>query len=106
MTRSSISVAICLWSISATAVVGASRCDEGATAASHLRLARTSQDSRGHSANDDNCRTFIKQFVEAIAAREAAATCQDSVAHQRSLELLDGEIQAFNDRIAEQSCGQ
>jgi len=60
--------------------------------------------SMDYTSRDDNCRVFIKQFVEAVEARQAAATCQDSVARQRNLEILDGEIQTFNERIAEQSC--
>lgn len=55
---------------------------------------------------DDNCRVVIAQFLEAVTARQAAATCQDSVGRQRALKAIDTEIETFNDRIAEQSCGQ
>jgi hypothetical protein len=74
--------------------------------ASHLRHARASQNRMGHSADDQSCRVVITQFVEAVTARQAAATCQDGVSRQRTLEMLDAEIRTFNDRIAEQSCGQ
>ena len=59
-----------------------------------------------HVADVENCGVYLKQFVEAVTARQAAATCQDAVARQRALETIDVEIQLFNDRIAEQSCGQ
>jgi hypothetical protein len=59
-----------------------------------------------HVANVENCHAYFKQFVEAVTARQAAATCQDVVERQRVLDNLDVEIQLVNDRIAEQSCGQ
>jgi sulfur relay (sulfurtransferase) DsrC/TusE family protein len=91
----------------ATATLSASQCDQTSTAvASHLRLAGASQSSTDHVANVENCRAYFKQFVEAVTARQAVATCQDGVGRQRALENLDVEIQLFNDRIAEQSCGQ
>ena len=91
----------------ATATLGASQCDQTSTAvAFHLRLARASHSSMDHVANVENCRAYFKQFVEAVTARQAAATCQGGVGRQRTLEDLDVEIQLFNDRIAEQSCGQ
>ena len=38
--------------------------------------------------------------------RQAAATCQNSVSRERALRIIDAEIETFNDRIGEQSCGQ
>ena len=91
----------------ATAALSASRCDQASIAAtSHLRLARASQSSTDHVANVENCRAYFKQFVEAVTARQAVATCQGGVGRQRALENLDVEIQLFNDRISEQSCEQ
>ena len=91
----------------ATATLGASQCDQTSTAVVlHLRPARASQSIVDRVANVENCRAYFKQFVEAVTARQAAATCQDGVGRQRALEYLDVEIQLFNDRIAEQSCGQ
>jgi len=60
--------------------------------------------SMNHPTGDDKCHKLVRQFVEAVEARQSTATCQDSVARQRSLEILDGEIQTFNAQIAEQSC--
>ena len=91
--------------LSTSPALSATSCDETSTvSASHLRYARMAHNSMDYRSRDDNCRVFIKQFVEAVEARRAAATCQDSVARQRNLEILDGEIQTFNERIAEQSC--
>jgi hypothetical protein len=87
--------------------LSASQCDRASiVVASHLRLTRVSHNSMGHAANDEDCRTYFKQFVEAVTARQTAASCQDGLERQRALEILDTEIQKSNDRIAEQSCGQ
>ena len=107
MMRIVILVVLPLLLLPATATLGASLCDQTSiAAASHLRLAQASQSSMDHVPNGENCRAYFKQFVEAVTARQAAATCQDGVERQRALENLDAEIQLFNDRIAEQSCGQ
>jgi hypothetical protein len=73
---------------------------------SHVRRARASQNSVNHSSVDDKCRVVIAQFVEAVTARQAAAACQNSMSRERALRIIDAEIEAFNDRIGEQSCGQ
>jgi hypothetical protein len=99
--------ALLLLSLSNAAALGAAQCDQESTLASaQLRRARASQNSMVVSAADDKCRVVIAQFVEAVTARQAAATCQDSVGRQRALKVIDAEIETFNDRIAEQSCGQ
>lgn len=105
--RIAILVVPSLMLLPATATRGASQCDQASiTLTSRLELARASQNSMDHAANGENCRSYFKQFVEAVTARQAAATCQDGVGRQRGLEKLDLEIQLLNDRIAEQSCGQ
>jgi hypothetical protein len=107
MRRIVILVVLSLLLPPATAPLGASQCDQTSIAvASHLRLAQASQSSMDHVANVESCRAYFKQFVEAVTARQAAATCMDGEERQRALENLDAEIQLFNDRIAEQSCGQ
>ena len=88
-----------------TTALSASQCDPASIAvASHLRLARASQNSIDHATNKVNCRAYFKEFVEAVTARQTAATCQDGLGRHRALELIDAEIQQLNDRIAEQSC--
>jgi hypothetical protein len=105
-TRAAIFVGPSLFLYTATAL-SASQCDPASiVVASHLRLARASHNSIEHAANDGDCRAYFKQFVEAVTARQAAVSCQDGQERQRALDILDTEIDAFNDRIAEQSCGQ
>jgi hypothetical protein len=91
----------------ATTVRSAPDCDPASIAiASHHRLARSSQNSLDHAGGDENCRAYFKEFVEAVTARQAAATCRDGLSRERAFEILDTEIQKFNNRIAEQSCEQ
>ena len=98
--------ALLLLSMANTAALGAPECDpEPTLSASHIRRARPSQNSVSHSSVDENCRVIISQFVEAVTARQAAATCQNSVSRERALRIIDAEIETYNDRIGEQSCG-
>jgi hypothetical protein len=53
---------------------------------------------------DVSCRAYGNQFFEAVTARQAASICQNGVDRQRTLEMLDAEIDAFNNLIAAQ-CG-
>jgi len=107
MRRKAVFVALFFLSLSTTGVLSAPQCDQESTlAASHLRRARASLNSVNRSAADEKCRIVLMQFVEAVAAREAAATCQDSASRQSALKAIDAEIETFNDRIAEQSCIQ
>jgi hypothetical protein len=53
-----------------------------------------------HSA--ENCRSYSTNFFEAVVARETASLCRDGLDRQRTLELLDSEIDAFNELIATQ----
>ena len=93
--------------MSSTAARGATECDqESALAASHIRRARASQNSVSHSSVDEKCRVVISQFVEAVTARQAAATCQNSEGRERALRIIDAEIETFNDLIGQQACGQ
>ncbi|MDB5609862.1 MAG: hypothetical protein JWP25_6762 [Bradyrhizobium sp.] len=61
-----------LLSMSGTAALGASECDQDSTlGAFHIRRARASQNSVSHSSVDEKCRVVISQFVEAVTARQA-----------------------------------
>jgi hypothetical protein len=53
---------------------------------------------------EESCRAFGNQFFEAVAARQATSICEDGIDRQRTLEILDSEIEAFNNLIAAQ-CG-
>jgi len=93
--------------MSTAAALGASECGQELTLdASHIRRARASQSGVGHSSVDEKCRIVVSKFVEAVTARQAAATCQNSVSRERALRIIDAEIEAFNDLIGELSCGQ
>jgi hypothetical protein len=99
--------ALLLLSMSTAAALGASECDQELTLdASHIRRARASQNGVSHSSVDEKCRVVISQFVEAVAARQAAATWQNSISRERALRIVDAEIETFSDLIGEQSCGQ
>jgi hypothetical protein len=104
MTRTAIVVFVL--SLSTLEAMSASNCDLALKAAASHPLAPMTQDKVDHSTDDEKCRAFIKQFVEAVTARQAASNCQESVGRQRALEILDRQIQTVNDRLAEQSCSQ
>jgi hypothetical protein len=107
MRRKAVFVALLLLSLSTTAAISDPQCDQASTlAASHVRRTRASHNSIDRSAFDQKCRVVFTQFVEAVAARQAAATCQDGVSRQSALKVIDAEIQIINDHIAEQSCVQ
>jgi hypothetical protein len=105
--KAAVAFALLLLSMSNAAAFGASECDQDSTlGASRIRRSRASQNSVTHSSVDEKCRVVFSQFVEAVTARQAAATCQNSVSRERALRIIDAEIETFNDRIGEQSCGQ
>ena len=64
---------------------------------------RKSRVDPGH--GDESCRSYGSNFFEAATMRQAASFCKDGVDRQRTLELLDAEIEAFNDLIATQCSG-
>jgi hypothetical protein len=51
------------------------------------------------------CHAYGKHFYEAVEARQAAAICGHGVHRQRELDVLDAEIDAFNNLIAAQCSG-
>src|ERR1700758_1860815 len=104
MTRMAITVLVLTLCMSD--VLKASNCDHALTVAtSQFRTAPTAHVELDSSTNDERCRVFTKQFIEAVTVRQAVSTCRESPDRQRALELLDGKIQIVNDRLAEQSCG-
>jgi hypothetical protein len=70
--------------------------------AARLRWAavRESRVDPGHS--EESCRSYRSNFYEAVTTRQAASFCRDGTDRRRTLELLDTEIEAFNDLIATQ----
>jgi hypothetical protein len=53
---------------------------------------------------EKKCRAYRIHFYDAVTARQAASICEDGIRRQRDLDLLDVEIDAFNNLIAAQ-CG-
>jgi hypothetical protein len=53
---------------------------------------------------EESCREYGNQFFDAVKARQAISTREDGIDRQRALEILDAEIDAFNNLIASQ-CG-
>ena len=52
--------------------------------------------------SEESCRSYRSNFFEAVTTRQAASICRDGADRSRTLELLDTEIEAFNDLIATQ----
>jgi hypothetical protein len=74
------------------------------TAAVHLRWALAQQnDSELHT--DDSCRVYRNQFYEAAVTRQNVTRCEQGDIRERALEVIDAEIDAFNDLIAT-SCSE
>jgi hypothetical protein len=66
----------------------------------------TVRKSRVDRANHEmSCRSYDANFVEAVTARQAVSACRSGIELQRTLELLDIEINAFNDLIATHCSG-
>ena len=73
-------------------------------AAARVRWAAARQ-SRVDAAQDEKrCRAYRIHFYDAVTVRQAASVCEDDIHRQRDLDLLDFEIDAFNNLIAAQ-CG-
>ena len=73
--------------------------------AARLRWAAVRKKPVNPAHNEESCRSYGTNFFEAVTTRQAASFCRDSIDRQRTLELLDSEINAFNDLIARQCSG-
>ncbi|HKN08684.1 MAG TPA: hypothetical protein VJ376_04275 [Pseudomonadota bacterium] len=69
------------------------------------RWAAARQASVDPAYHDEACRAYGTQFFEAVTARQAASNCEAGDKRQRTLEILDSEIDAFNNLIAAQCSG-
>ncbi len=75
---------------------------------SELTAARARWAAVRQSRTDDSdkiCRAYANYFYEAVVTRQTASWCEDNVNRQRNLEVLDAEIDAFNNLIAKQCIG-
>ena len=78
-----------------------SYCGQGLDlAAARLRWAAARQSRVDPIQNEKTCRTYRSQFYDAVTARQAASICEVGSERQRDIDLLDSEIDAFNDLIA------
>jgi hypothetical protein len=73
--------------------------------AARLRWVTVRKSAVDPASNAESCRSFGCNFFEAVTARQAASFCPEGLDRQRALELLDSEIEAFNNLIARQCNG-
>jgi hypothetical protein len=73
-------------------------------AAARTRWAAARRTAVDPAPNEKSCRSYGIHFYEAVAAREVASMCRNGIDRQRTLDVLDSEIDAFNDLIATR-CG-
>jgi hypothetical protein len=100
-----LSLAIAVLIVAASAA-DASYCGQSSElAAAQARWAALRQSRVGPAEAEKICRTYGKNFYEAVEVRQAAALCEDSAIRQRNLDTLDAEITAFNNLIAVQCIG-
>jgi hypothetical protein len=72
--------------------------------AARIRWASTRQDGPRSEDADQACRAYRNQFYEAMEARQTVSQCQAGADRQKGIEILDAEIDAFNNLIATR-CG-
>lgn len=88
-----------------TSKADASNCDQVSDlAAARLRWAVARQSHVDAAQAEKKCHTYRIHFYDAVTARQVASVCEDGIRRQRDLDLLDSEIDAFNNLIAAQ-CG-
>jgi hypothetical protein len=81
----------------------ASNCGQATEfAAAGVRWAAVHQSRGDTTSNEKNCRAYSINFYEAVIARQAVSTCKDGVGRRPLLDVLDAEIDAFNNLIAAQ----
>ncbi len=73
--------------------------------ATRLRWAGVRKSRVDPDRSEESCRSYRSNFFEAVTTRQAASVCRDGADRVRTLELLDTEIEAFNDLIATQCSG-
>jgi hypothetical protein len=90
-----------------TAAADVSSCGQlSDLSAARVRWAALRKSRAEPAQNADNCRSYGLNFFEAVTTRQTAFFCKVGIDRQRILELLDSEIDAFNDLLAAQCSGQ
>ena len=89
-----------------TAAADTSACSQVSNLpAARIRWAAVRKNRIDPAHNEESCRSYSTDFFEAVNARQAATYCSNVADLQRTLELLDSEIDTFNELIATQcSC--
>jgi hypothetical protein len=88
-----------------TSEVVASRGQIFEVAAARVRLAVAGQSGVDPASYEESCREYGNLFFEAVKARQATSIREDGSDRQRALEILDAEIDAFNNLIASRCSG-
>jgi hypothetical protein len=73
--------------------------------AARLRWERVRQNSGNPAQHEESCRAYSTLFLEAVKTRQVASICEEGPGRQRDLDMLDAEIDAFNNLIAAQCRG-
>jgi hypothetical protein len=73
-------------------------------AAARVRWALVRQHNEGAS-RLDSCRAYSSVFLEAVRARQVISICAQGAIRQRNLDMLDADIDAFNNLIADWCSG-
>jgi len=83
-----------------------SYCGQGSDlAAARLRWAAARQSRVDPAQSEQKCHAYRIHFYDAVTARQASFICENGSDRQRVLDLLDSEIDAFNNLIAAQCAG-
>lgn len=72
--------------------------------AARIRWANARQSEPNSEDPGRACRAYGNQFYEAVEARQAVFDCKLGAERQKDIEILDSEIEAFNNLIAAR-CG-
>jgi hypothetical protein len=89
-----------------TAGAGMSGCSQlSDLSAARLRWAAVRESRVSPGRSEESCRSYRSNFFEAVTTRQAASVCRDGADRHQTLELLDTEIEAFNDLIATHCSG-
>ena len=100
-----LSLGTVLTALASVQTANAQSCGQTAeVAAARVRWAAVRQSRVDATNNEKNCRTYGIHFYEAVTARQAVSTCNDLGSHA-ILDVLDSEIDAFNNLIAAQCRG-
>jgi hypothetical protein len=68
--------------------------------AARTRWANARQGGPSSENADQICRAYGSQFYEAVEARQAVSECKPGLERQKDIEILDAEIETFNNLIA------